>query len=219
MKDLDELKHVFQFVLKMWRKEKSAQECKEWQTNLNWTITRLVQFSANFQPIVLHALDDPVIVNRTYNRGVECTKNCILMWNFPHMRFRWDFTILITIVRFLDSVTVPCAARLLFSLSVFAEAWLKHIWTSVCNGNRTEWGPIRSVIIRVITKSDDRTAGVRFVYHEYQLIIKITISDKNKNSQVMKNRGKFAVKYWQRRRKHSKGYRQKHKSKRARTHT
>ena len=26
---------------------------------------------------------------------------------------------------------------------------------------------IRSVIIRVITKSDDRAAGVRFVYHEY----------------------------------------------------
>jgi len=34
-------------------------------------------------------------------------------------------------------------------------------------GNRTEWSPIRSVIIRVITKSDDRTAGVRFVYHEH----------------------------------------------------
>ena len=38
---------------------------------------------------------------------------------------------------------------------------------SMCNGNRTEWSPIRSVIIRVITKSDDRAAGVRFVYHEY----------------------------------------------------
>ena len=37
----------------------------------------------------------------------------------------------------------------------------------VSNGNRTEWSPIRSVIIRVITKSDDRAAGVRFVYHEY----------------------------------------------------
>ena len=35
------------------------------------------------------------------------------------------------------------------------------------NGNRTEWSPIRSVIIRVITKSDNREAGVRFVYHEY----------------------------------------------------
>jgi len=41
----------------------------------------------------------------------------------------------------------------------------------VSNGNRTEWSPIRSVIIRVKqiglifvkTKSDDRVAGVRFV--------------------------------------------------------
>ena len=61
----------------------------------------------------------------------------------------------------------------------------------ISNGNRTEWSPIQSVIIRVITKSDDRAAGVRFVYHEYdyrlklddaksyyQLIIKITISEK-----------------------------------------
>ena len=37
----------------------------------------------------------------------------------------------------------------------------------ISNGNRTEWSPIRSVIIRVITKPDDRAAGVRFVYHEY----------------------------------------------------
>ena len=36
----------------------------------------------------------------------------------------------------------------------------------ISNGNRTEWSPIQSVIIRVITKSDDRAAGVRFVYHE-----------------------------------------------------
>ena len=57
----------------------------------------------------------------------------------------------------------------------------------ISNGNRTEWSPIRSVIIRVITKSDDRAAGVRFVYHEYhdtksyyQLIIKVTISEKRR---------------------------------------
>ena len=36
--------------------------------------------------------------------------------------------------------------------------WLVHRYIEVCNGNRTEWSPIRSVIIRVITK---------FVYHEY----------------------------------------------------
>ena len=41
------------------------------------------------------------------------------------------------------------------------------VFPVICNGNRTEWSPFRSVIIRVITKSDDRTAGVRFVYHEY----------------------------------------------------
>ena len=59
---------------------------------------------------------------------------------------------------------------------------------AIRNGNRTEWSPIRSVILRVIRKSDDRA----FVYHEYdrrpktelndkksyyQLIIKITISE------------------------------------------
>jgi len=37
----------------------------------------------------------------------------------------------------------------------------------ISNGDGTEWSPIRSVIVRVITKSDDRTAGVRFVYHEH----------------------------------------------------
>ena len=31
--------------------------------------------------------------------------------------------------------------------------------------NRTEWSPTRSVIIEVIM--DDRAAGKRFVYHEY----------------------------------------------------
>ena len=39
----------------------------------------------------------------------------------------------------------------------------------ISNGNRTEWSPIRSVIIRVITKSDDRVAGVRFVNHELRM--------------------------------------------------
>ena len=34
---------------------------------------------------------------------------------------------------------------------------------TVSNGNRTEWSPIRPVIIRVITKSDDRAAGVRLI--------------------------------------------------------
>ena len=58
--------------------------------------------------------------------------------------------------------------------------------------NRTEWSPIWSVIIRVITKSDDHAAGVRFVYHKYDYrpnwttqslitnYIKLTISEKRR---------------------------------------
>ena len=55
-------------------------------------------------------------------------------------------------------------AVLLCTFSAFDKFELTGL---ICNGNRTEWSPIRSVIIRVITKSDDRAAGVRFVYHEY----------------------------------------------------
>ena len=48
------------------------------------------------------------------------------------------------------------------------STFVKHFCIIIIsNGNRTEWSPIRSVIIRVIAKSDDRAAGVRFVYHEY----------------------------------------------------
>ena len=47
--------------------------------------------------------------------------------------------------------------------------WINHYPADSvgCNGNRTEWSPIRSVIIRVITKSDDRAAEVRFVNREF----------------------------------------------------
>ena len=39
--------------------------------------------------------------------------------------------------------------------------------TAISNGNRTEWSPIRSVIIIVKNKSDSRCAVVRFCYHSY----------------------------------------------------
>ena len=71
----------------------------------------------------------------------------------------------------------------------------------ISNGDRTEFSPIRSVIIQVITKSDDGAAGVRFIYHEYDFIpnigrhkVLLSINHKNynfqenKNSQVMKER-------------------------------
>ena len=44
----------------------------------------------------------------------------------------------------------------------------EHAKNEIYNGNRTEWSPIRSVIIGVITKFDDREAGVRFLNHEYE---------------------------------------------------
>ena len=36
----------------------------------------------------------------------------------------------------------------------------------ISNGDRTEWSPIRSVIRRVITKSDGLAAGIRFLCHK-----------------------------------------------------
>ena len=60
-----------------------------------------------------------------------------------------------------------------------------------CNGNRTEWSPIRSLVTREMTKSGDRAVGVRFDLYitwydckpnlttrSYQLIIKIITSEK-----------------------------------------
>ena len=50
----------------------------------------------------------------------------------------------------------------------------------ISNGNRTEWSPIRSVIIRVIIKSDDRTASMitdRIGRHE----VLLPINHKNYN--------------------------------------
>ena len=45
----------------------------------------------------------------------------------------------------------------------------RRLLVRITNGNRTEWGPIQSVIIQVITKkSDNRSARVLFVYHEYE---------------------------------------------------
>ena len=63
------------------------------------------------------------------------------------------------------------------------------------NGNRIKWSPIRSVIIRVKTKSDDCVPGVRFVYHEsyYQSIKKITNSEKRRIAELWK-KGKICMK-------------------------
>ena len=73
----------------------------------------------------------------------------------------------------IDSQTEVLIGRIAFFTGeniAHIEFYLQGLWPkilAICNGNRTEWSPIRSVIIRVITKSDNRAAGVRFVYHEY----------------------------------------------------
>ena len=50
------------------------------------------------------------------------------------------------------------------------------------NGNRTEWSPVRSVITRVMTKSDNRPIQTDLddTKSYYQLIIEITISEKKR---------------------------------------
>ena len=71
---------------------------------------------------------------------------------------------------------------------------------------------MESVITGVMKKSDDRAEEVRFVYHvydfrlnwtksSYQLIMKITISEKRKTTRLRKKRKKFASKDLARRRK------------------
>ena len=71
-------------------------------------------------------------------------------------------------------------------------------YPSISSDNRTERSLTRSVIIRVITKLDDRAAGFRFVNHEYVrpnwTTQSLTVNHKNynfrekKNSQVMEER-------------------------------
>jgi len=60
----------------------------------------------------------------------------------------------------------------------------------LCNGNRTEWSPIRSVIIRVITSINHR---VLIEYLSRELIIKIAISEKRKIAKLC-DKGKFYMK-------------------------
>ena len=40
-------------------------------------------------------------------------------------------------------------------------------WIITSNGKQTEYSKIQSLIIGVITKSDDHAAGVQVVYHQY----------------------------------------------------
>ena len=74
----------------------------------------------------------------------------------------------------------------------------KIIKIIISNGNRTEWSPIRSIIIRVITGSPICLSRVWLqteldnTKSYYQLIIKITISEKRRIPRYEK--GKFTLK-------------------------
>ena len=60
--------------------------------------------------------------------------------------------------------------------AVYAPITIEEIvMVMISNGNSTEWSPIRSVIIRVITKSDDRAAVIK-------------LSDNNLASELVRNR-------------------------------
>ena len=65
----------------------------------------------------------------------------------------------------------------------------------LCNANRTEWSPIWSVIIRVITKSDDDLFITSMITDRIgRLEVLLSINHKNyhfreKKGQVMKERG------------------------------
>ena len=63
--------------------------------------------------------------------------------------------------------TTKASVSFLGNLSHILAHVLYLLKYEIKNGNKTEWSPIRSAIMRVITKSDDRAAGVQFVYHEY----------------------------------------------------
>ena len=67
----------------------------------------------------------------------------------------------------LHSISIPACNFSIFKGLCGMDHCLQGSTIKISNGNRTKWSPIQSVIIRVITKSDDREAGVRFVYHEY----------------------------------------------------
>ena len=81
--------------------------------------------------------------------------------------------------------------------------------------NRTEWSPSRSVIIRVITKSDAQrefnllmTSMITDRIGRHEVLLLINHKNDNflekRNSQVLKEENKIALKYLQKRCKHSK---------------
>ena len=62
---------------------------------------------------------------------------------------------------------LKCNRFLFILLFGYRAFYVMTLMKTINNGNKNEWSSIRSVIIRVINKSEDREAGLRFVYHRY----------------------------------------------------
>ena len=108
---------------------------------------------------------EPAIWSHDTGQQIPCFDRCLLIitltlkfvaYDCVYASFPWKLNRYSYGVQF----GINCTALDQSKLSNFVEC-------TISNCNRTEWSPIQSVIIRVITKSDDRAAGVRFVYHEY----------------------------------------------------
>ena len=90
-----------------------------------------------------------------------------------------------------------------FSRFLSFTSWLSISWrVLISNGKRTSCRPIRSVIIRVITKSDRSPICLSRLWLQtdlndtkscYQLIIKIAISEKSRIAKLWK-KGKICIK-------------------------
>jgi len=55
------------------------------------------------------------------------------------------------------------------------------MYFSISNGNGTEWSPIRSVIIQVITKSEDQQESDLFITSWFKLQLQMWLVDSNYN--------------------------------------
>ena len=116
---------------------------------------------------------------------VELMINCTLQWSQSVASWRcscsnlWEAELSYTVnANYRGSITEVFLLKLEFRICIriihpplfnwFLFFDCKENFHSIfCNGNKNKRSPIRSVIIRVITKSDDCAAEVRFVYHDF----------------------------------------------------
>ena len=95
---------------------------------------------------------------------VMCARCCVIFTRQQHAHM----TCIVHFYRQVSTVVlyrqITCmTGTLSYRCSIMFQNFVKVM---ISNGNRTECSSIWSVIIRVITKSDNSVAGVRFVCHE-----------------------------------------------------